>query len=122
MTREISCRCVSRVMQGFMRSVGTGGIKNETAFFAVSRWNGQVSNLHSAWKVFDKFPQQFGPLRAPLPTNILFVISLSSINFIRLKKEKSVCKKLKRSDKSTLGTPAMKTVANTDPTNSAQLL
>ena len=89
---------------------------------AVSKWNGQVSNLHSAWKVFDKFPQQFGPLRAPLPTNILFVISLSSIDFIRLIKEKIVCKKLKRSDKSTLRTSAIRAVANTNPTNSAYLL
>jgi hypothetical protein len=72
--------------------------------------------------VFDEFPQQFGPLRAPLPTNILFVISLSSIDFARLKKEKSVWKKLKKSDKSTLGTSAVKAVANTNPTNSACLL
>lgn len=86
---------VSRAMRGSMQSVATGGIKNETAFMQSQKWNGQVSNLHSAWKVFDKFPQQFGPLRAPLPTNILFAISLSSIEFTRLRKEKSVCKKPK---------------------------
>ena len=56
MTRETSCRCANRAMPGFMRSVVTDGIKNETAFLQSQDGTGRCRTYTALGKCLTNSP------------------------------------------------------------------